>query len=132
MKGTKILEQAILDFKRGIQQIEDVKELMLQECEETSKRGQKREAALLDENEKLKKLLDQALSDMDSIKEEALKAQELIHSLTEEKKGLEHALKELKKKDVEKAREKVVVGKYRQPLEKCVYEPKKGFRIKEN
>ena len=114
----KILEDKISRLEKG--------------SEESPKRASKREAALAEENAKLKELLDSALSDMESIKAEALKAQEVIHTLMETKEDLEHALEELKKKVVEKPREKVVLGKYRQPVEKRFYEPKRGFRIKEN
>ena len=109
---------------------ESISALISQEGEEKVKHS-KRESALLDENEKLKGLLDHALVDMESIKEETLKAQELIKELESEKEGLEHALKELKKKDVEREAKKAELGKYRQHEEKRAYEPKKGFRIKE-
>lgn len=132
MKKFEMLEQVEKDLEHAKESITDFKTLLAETSEESPKRASKRESALLEENAKLKELLDSALSDMESIKAEALKAQELIHSLTEEKEGLEHALKELKKKDVEKPREKVVLGKYRQPVKKLFYEPKKGFRIKEN
>ena len=131
MKKFEMLEQVEKNLEHAKESIAYFKTLLAETSEESPKRASKREYALLEENAKLKELLDSALSDMESIKAEALKAQEVIHTLMETKEDLEHALEELKKKDVEKPREKVVLGKYRQPVEKRFYEPKSGFRIKE-
>ena len=109
---------------------ESISALISQEGEEKVKHS-KRESALLDENEKLKSLLDHALVDMDSIKEEAMKAQELIKELEASKECLEHRIDELKIEKREKEAKKAELGKYRQHEEKSAYEPKKGFRIKE-
>lgn len=84
---------------------------------------------LLNENEILKKELDIAQKECESLKEEALKAQEVASGLKEELEASKIALKELKDKELEREAKKAEMGKYRQQEEKRSYEPKKGFRI---
>ena len=84
---------------------------------------------LLNENEMLKKELDEAQKECESLKEEALKAQEVASGLKEELEASKIALKELKDKEIEREAKKAEMGKYRQQKEKRAYEPKKGFRI---
>ena len=121
-----------------LKECEDSLSELLKEGEESSKKCSKREASLLDEIEKTRIELDSKIKEIESLKEQALEAQKIIEEfsmanleLKKEVAGLEHCLKELKKKEVMQAQKKVDTGKYRLPPKKPLIQPKKGFRIKE-
>lgn len=124
----KELERIRNELKGVLEEIDS----FIMESENGAQKRSKREAALLDEVESLKGELDKSQKAFESIKEEAIKAMDVATELLHEKEGLEHALKELKKKDLEEHAKKLEAGKYRQHEEKPVVEPKKGFRIKED
>ena len=123
----KELERIRNELKGVLEEIDS----FIMESENGAQKRSKREAALLDEVEKLRAELDKSQKAFESIKEEAVKAMDVATELLHEKEELEHALKELKKKDLEEHAKKLEAGKYRQHEEKPVVEPKKGFRIKE-
>ena len=123
----KDLERIRNELKGVLEEIDS----FIMESENGAQKRSKREAALLDEVEKLKAELDKSQKAFESIKEEAVKAMDVATELLHEKEELEHALKELKKEKLEKQAKIQESRKYRQEGEKSVHEPKKGFRIKE-
>lgn len=124
----KELERIRNELKGVLEEIDS----FIMESENGAQKRSKREAALLDEVEKLRAELDKSQKAFEGIKEEAVKAMDVATELLHEKEELEKSLKELKEENAKKAQKVVVAGKYRQHEEKPVVEPKKGFRIKED
>lgn len=124
----KELERIRNELKGVLEEIDS----FIVDNENGAQKRSKREAALLDEVEKLRAELDKSQKAFESIKEQAVKAMDVARGLLHEKEDLENALKELKKEKLEREAKIRESRKYRQEGEKPVIQPKKGFRIKED
>lgn len=119
------------EFKKIINNLTEAIELLRNlDCEFDKtdaiiKKGLDREAALLNENEKLNQQIQEALESNNRLFDSLKTVEEGYNRLFDELKKVEHRAAELEA-------ELAARGKYRECYKKPANEPKKGFRIKED